>query len=88
MSASERIKSSARRGFGVAPSPLNGVKRDLALVLLGALLLLLVVPRLAADMGMQLLLLAGYGVLSALWVVIRTRRVLAVLGGSDGPKQE
>ena len=62
MSASERSKSSARRGFGVAPSPLNGVKRDLALVLVG--------------------------VLSALWVVVRTRRMLAVLGSSDGPKQE
>jgi hypothetical protein len=67
---------------------LNGVKLELALLLVAGLLLLLTVPRVVVGTALQMLLLLGYGVLSALWVVIRTRRVLAVLGSSDGPKQE
>ncbi len=72
----EKGRSVARRSLSVAPSPLNGVKFELGVILLVGVILLLVVGRLVADAGTQLLLLAGYGVLGMVWLIVRTRRVL------------
>lgn len=76
--------------FTVAPSPLNAVKFDLGLILVGALLLLLVQGRLALTVGWQLLLLFGYGLLGMTWLLLRTRRILtqtlaAARQDDDGP---
>ncbi len=65
-----------RTGFGVRPSPFNQVKFDLAVILLGAAMLLLVHVRVAVDEASRIGLLFGYGVLGMVWLVLRTRRVL------------
>jgi predicted neutral ceramidase superfamily lipid hydrolase len=60
----------------VAPSPLNEVKLDLAIILVVGMLLLLVQGRLMDGLPAQLLVLASYGVAGMLWIVVRTRKVL------------
>ena len=60
----------------VAPSPLNEVKLDLAIILVVGGLLLLVQGRLLDSLLAQLLVLASYGLLGMLWIVIRVRNVL------------
>ena len=64
------------KGMTVAPSPLNEVKLDLAIILVVGGLLLLVQGRLLDSLLAQLLVLASYGLLGMLWIVIRTRKVL------------
>ena len=64
------------KGMTVAPSPLNEVKLDLAIILVVGLLLLLVQGRLLDSLLAQLLVLASYGVLGMLWIVIRARDIL------------
>ena len=64
------------KGMAVAPSPLNEVKLDLAIILVVGGLLLLVQGRLLDSLLAQLLVLASYGVLGMLWILIRTRKVL------------
>jgi len=70
----------------VGPSPLNPVKLELGVLFAVGLLLLLVHPRLVDGAAGQLLLLGGYGVGAAAWLVWRTRRVLAARRrGDPGP---
>ena len=57
-------------------SPLNPVKLELGVIVLGGLLLLLLQQRIVSELWLQVLLLLGYGFLGAAWVVVRTRRVL------------
>ena len=82
------------RGFGVAASPLNEVKLDLAIILVAGALLLLVQGRVVEGLGLQLLLLSSYGLLGMAWIIIRARRVVARLardrqsGANDGPHPE
>ena len=64
------------KGMTVAPSPLNEVKLDLAIILVVGVLLLLVQGRLLDSLLAQLLVLASYGALGMLWIVIRARDVL------------
>jgi type VI protein secretion system component VasK len=64
------------KGMTVAPSPLNEVKLDLAIILVVGLLLLLVQGRVLDSLLAQLLVLASYGLLGMLWIVIRARNVL------------
>ncbi len=64
------------KGMTVAPSPLNEVKLDLAIILVVGGLLLLVQGRLLDSLLAQLLVLASYGMLGMLWIVIRARNVL------------
>jgi hypothetical protein len=66
-----------RKGLTVAPSPLNEVKLDLGIILTVGVLLLLVQGRVLDSVLLQLLLLASYGLLGMLWIVVRTRRVMA-----------
>ena len=76
MSDSERPYRLPRPRFG-PPGPLDPVKRELGLILLVALLLLAVVHRLVSDGLGQVLVLAGFGSAAALWLVWRTRALLA-----------
>lgn len=66
-----------RKGFTVAPSPLNEVKLDLGVILVVGLVLLLVQGRVTDSVPLQLLLLLCYGLLGLSWIVLRARRVLA-----------
>ncbi|MFO1372552.1 MAG: hypothetical protein U1F42_09220 [Candidatus Competibacteraceae bacterium] len=66
-----------RKGLTVAPSPLNEVKLDLGIILAVGLLLLLVQGRVVDSLLLQLLLLLSYGLLGMLWVMVRTRKILA-----------
>ncbi|HKJ22336.1 MAG TPA: hypothetical protein VKA13_04550, partial [Gammaproteobacteria bacterium] len=75
--------SGPKKGIRVAPSPLNPVKLELALVIVGALLLLAIQARLSADPLVQLLWLGGYGLAAMAWLVWRTRRVL-ITGAKKG----
>lgn len=80
----------ARKGMTVAPSPLNEVKLDLAIILVVGGLLLLVQGRLLDSVLMQLLALVSYGILGMLWIILRTRAVLRRIARdhashSDGP---
>ena len=79
------------KGMTVAPSPLNEVKLDLAIILVVGVLLLLVQGRLLDSLLAQLLVLASYGLLGMLWIVIRIRNVLQRIARDreqqpDGPQ--
>lgn len=63
-------------GLSVAPSPFNTVKLELALILIGGLLVWLVHDRITTQPWLQLALLAGYGISGSLWLMVRARRVL------------
>ena len=71
-------RSLARRqsGLAVGASPFNAVKLDLAVILVLAVVLGLVHGRITDGLGGQLLLLAGFALAAAGWLVWRTRRVL------------
>lgn len=66
-----------RKGFMVAPSPLNEVKLDLGVILVVGVVLLLVQERALDNLLLQLLLLSSYGLLGMFWIVVRTHRVIA-----------
>jgi hypothetical protein len=68
--------STSKKGFGVAASPFNGVKMELGFALFLGFLLWLAADSITASIATQLLLLVSYGLISAGWLVIRTRRVL------------
>ena len=68
--------SSTTKGFGVAASPFNGVKIELGVVLILGLVLWLAADSITASIATQLLLLVSYGLISASWLIIRTRHVL------------
>ena len=84
----DRIKEAdsvpARKGFAVAPSPLNEVKLDLGVILVVGLVLLLVQGRALDSLLLQLLLLLSYGVLGMTWIIVRTRRVVAKMTQERG----
>jgi hypothetical protein len=66
-----------RRNVTVAPSPFNAVKFELGVLLLLAVPVWILVVRLVAGDGRQLLYLIAYGTLAALWLVVRIRFVMA-----------
>ncbi len=65
--------------MAVAPSPLNPVKLDLALLLCGGVLLWGLLAAAGVADREQILILAGTGLAGSAWLVWRTRRVLAAL---------
>jgi hypothetical protein len=65
-----------RKGMTVAPSPLNEVKLELAIILVVGVLLLLAQGRIVDSLFVQLLVLVSYGVLGMLWIIVRARQVL------------
>lgn len=89
--AKETGSVTGRQGLTVAPSPFNEVKLDLGVILSVGVVLLLVQGRALDSLLAQFLVLACYGLLGMLWIVIRTRRVMARLTRererhSDGPQ--
>ena len=80
-----------RQGLTVAPSPFNDVKLDLGVILTVGIVLLLVQERVLDSLLSQLLLLASYSLLGMIWIVVRTRRIMARIARereqrSDGPQ--
>ena len=73
------------KGMTVAPSPFNEVKLDLGIILAVGGLLLLVQGRLLDSLLLQLLILVSYGVIGLIWMVVRTRQVMAKL--TDHPER-
>jgi len=78
-SSQENERRRSGKGFGVAPSPLNGVKLELGIALFVGGLLWLAVDSITADLADQLLLLGGYGLVAALWLVLRVRRAVGAV---------
>lgn len=63
-------------GFTVNPSPLNAVKLELAVVLVGAVTLYALLEVLLETGWVQVALLGVFGVISFLWLVVRARQVV------------
>jgi hypothetical protein len=73
-----------RKGFGVDASPFNGVKLELAIILVLGIVLGLLVDSITADAGLQIALLAAYGIIAGGWIFLRTRLLMKkVLAGSE-----
>jgi len=68
--------ASRSTGFGVAASPFNGIKLELGICVILGLLFWLGADSITADAGAQLLMLLTYSLLTATWLVLRTRAVL------------
>lgn len=73
------------KGMTVAPSPLNEVKLDLGIILAVGGLLLLAQGRVLDSLLLQLLVLVSYGFIGLIWIVVRTRQIMAKL--TDHPEQ-
>ena len=65
-----------RRVVTVAPSPFNAVKYELGVLLLLAIPVWILVEKLVAGAGRQLLYLVAYSGLASLWLVLRIRYVM------------
>ena len=79
MTQQEKRRDSVHRkgkGFTVSASPMNGVKFELGVILMVALLFWLVVERVTDDSFWKLLSLLLYGVVAMAWLIFRTRQVL------------
>lgn len=68
-----------RQGMTVAASPFNEVKLDLGIILTVGLVLLLVQGKALDSLLAQLLVLASYSLLGMLWIMLRTRYIMARL---------
>lgn len=68
--------AAVRKRLDVAPSPLNGVKLELGFILLAGIVLWLAADSITADVATQLLILLGFAVSAAAWLVWRTRRIV------------
>ena len=76
-------QDSDKKGFGVKASPFNGVKLELGIILALGALLWLAADSITANLDAQLLLLAAFGLLGMVWLIVRTRRVLNQCRRSD-----
>ena len=84
----KRARSVTRSGkyFAVAPSPFNVVKLALGVIIIVGVLLVLVTGKLAASPAMQILLLSCYGVIAAVWLMLKTRQVVRVQAQTSSEK--
>lgn len=64
-----------RKGFTVSASPFNAVKLDLVVVLIVGVVLVLLLERLFNTPLWQFALIAGYGLVAALWLLIRVKGI-------------
>lgn len=76
------------RGFTVSASPFNNVKLDLALILFMGVVLLLLQERLLQNPLWQFLLIFSYGILAALWLLLRVKRIERQILEHNGKNQE
>ena len=64
------------KSFGVAPSPFNTVKLELALLLIMGLLLLVGLDSITQNTLIQIVVLFIFSIIGMVWLVLRTRRVV------------
>lgn len=80
-----------RKGFGVAASPFNGVKLELAIIIILGIVLELMLDSITQKDVIQIGVLAGYGLLASGWIILRTRflahRALAAQQSTVPPTQ-
>jgi hypothetical protein len=62
--------------FMASSLPLDGVKFELGVILVGAILLLVLHQHITASATLQFLLLSGYGLSGAAWIIVRARRAM------------
>ena len=67
------MQAKKSKSVTVAPSPLNSVKLELAIVLIILSVLFLAVDSITQNIWMQLSLLFAAGVSGMIWIIIRTR---------------
>jgi len=65
-----------KKGFTVAASPLNPVKFELGIILFIGFFLLISVGAFIESPFAQVGVLAGYGIISMVWLVYRTKRLI------------
>jgi len=65
-----------KKGFGVAPSPFNGVKLELGIILSLGVLAWFAIHYFTKDANLQLLLLLVFSVSAMLRLVYKSRRIL------------
>ena len=63
------------KSFGVAPSPFNAVKLELALLLIMGLILLVGLDSITQNTLIQIVVLFIFGAIGMVWLVWRTHRV-------------
>lgn len=67
------------KNFGSSPevtaSPFNSVKLELGFAIIIGVIVWLTVDFITPSIGKQLMLLSGYGVISATWLIIRIRQI-------------
>jgi len=66
-----------KRNFTITASPLNPVKFELGIILFIGFFLLISVQGFVKSPVAQIGTLAGYGIISMVWLIYRTRRLLA-----------
>jgi hypothetical protein len=86
MNKRARSVTRERKSFAVAASPFNVVKLALGIIIVIGVLLVLVTGKLAANPATQVLLLGSYGVISAVWLVAKTRQVERAHTETSGEK--
>jgi thiol:disulfide interchange protein len=64
---------------------LNEVKLELGVILLAGTVLWLAADSITANVATQLLILLGYGMSAAAWLVFRTRRIVRQLAAGASP---
>lgn len=63
-------------GVEISASPFNGVKLELGFAIIIGIIVWSVADIITPAVGKQLIVLAGYGLVAAIWLVIRTRQVV------------
>jgi len=71
----------------VAPSPLNVVKLDLAIIIFLSIIVAIFVMNYFDDTQTQLMTLSGFGLFCMFWLIVRTKRVLSRLQSGALSKQ-
>jgi len=71
------MQAAPANGFGVAASPFNAVKLELAILLILGVVLGLLLDSITHRDWVQIVVLACYGITAGGWILFRTRRVLA-----------
>jgi hypothetical protein len=69
-------ESKKRNVFGVAPSPFNGIKLELGIVIIVGMVLIIGIDSITHDTLIQIGLLFIAGTSAMVWIIWRTRRIL------------
>jgi len=83
----ERSVSQSEGGFTVVASPFNTVKVELGIILILGVVLFLWHEHLSSDGDVQIAILAGYGVLAALWLVGRVKKIEKTMAEQRGEEK-